>query len=105
MKFVVTFEDNEEMAHMRQAHMTEHLSFLEANRLSVDAAGPLFHYGNNEPAGGIWIVDDDDENAVHKLVKSDPFWPTGLRKNYTVLGWKQVFSDGKRLINPARFTS
>ncbi len=100
MKFIVTFEDNEEMSNMRQKYMEEHLSFLEANHSSIDAAGPLFQFKSNEPAGGIWIVEAESEDAVHDLVKNDPFWPTGLRKNYTVLGWKQVFSDGKRLINP-----
>ena len=101
MKFIVTFEDNEDMSHMRQKHMAEHLSFLETNRESIDAAGPLFRVENNEGAGGIWIVDANTEDAVHNLVKSDPFWPTGLRKNYAVLGWKQVFANGVRLVNPA----
>ena len=101
MKFIVQFEDNEEMAHMRQKHMLEHLAFLETNHSSIDAAGPLFHFENNEPAGGIWIVEAEDQDAVHELVKSDPFWPTGLRKTYTVLGWKQVFANGKRLTKPA----
>ncbi len=98
MKFIVTFEDNEEMSHMRQKYMAEHLSFLQSNQKSIEAAGPLFQVENNEGAGGIWIVDADSGDAVHDLVKSDPFWPTGLRKNYSVLGWKQVFADGERLI-------
>ena len=101
MKFVVTFEDNEEMSHMRQKHMSAHLSFLEANRKNIDAAGPLFRVDSKEGAGGIWIVDADSEDAVHELVKIDPFWPTGLRKGYTILGWRQVFADGKRLVDPA----
>ncbi len=100
MKFIVQFEDNEEMAHMRQKHMLEHLAFLESNHSSIDAAGPLFHSGSNEPAGGIWIVEAETEEVVHELVKSDPFWRTGLRKDYIVLGWKQVYCGGKRLINP-----
>ena len=101
MKFIVTFEDNEEMAHMRQKHMVDHLSFLESNRASIDAAGPLFRVENNEGAGGIWVVEANSDEEVHNLVKSDPFWPTGLRKSYAVLGWKQVFANGKRLIDPA----
>ena len=101
MKFIVTFEDNEDMSHMRQEYMAQHLSFLESNHKNIDAAGPLFHIEKNEAAGGIWIVNSESEETVHDLVKSDPFWPAGLRKNYTVLGWKQVFADGKRLIKPS----
>lgn len=99
MKFIVTFEDNDELSHMRQKHMAEHLSFLEANQGSIEAAGPLFRIESNEGAGGIWIVEADSGEAVHDLVKNDPFWPTGLRKSYTVLGWKQVFANGSRLVN------
>ena len=101
MKFIVTFEDNEKMSHMRQRHMAEHLSFLETNQNNIEAAGPLFQVSDGEGAGGIWVVDAESEEAAHDLVRNDPFWPTGLRKNYTVLGWKQVFADGRRLIHPA----
>ena len=101
MKFIVIFEDNEEMGHMRQKHMLDHLSFLDTNKNSIEAAGPLFQIENNEGAGGIWIVEADSGEDVHNLVKSDPFWPTGLRKSYTVLGWKQVFLNGERQIDPA----
>ena len=101
MKFIITFEDNEELAHMRQEYMADHLAFLESNQNSIEAAGPLFQASNGQGAGGIWVVDADSEDAAHELVKSDPFWPTGLRKNYTVLGWKQVFANGKRLVEPA----
>lgn len=101
MNFIVTLQDNDEMSHMRQKYMAEHLSFLEANQKGIEAAGPSFRTDNNEGAGGIWIVEADSGDAVHDLVKNDPFWPTGLRKSYTVLRWKQVFANGSRLINPA----
>ena len=35
---------------------------------------------------------------VERLVRDDPFWPTGLRQSVKVLEWKQVFAHGKRLI-------
>ena len=101
MKFIVTFEDNDSMSHMRQEFMADHLSFLETNRDSIEAAGPLFRVENKEGAGGLWIVEADSGDAVHDLVKNDPFWPTGLRKSYTVLAWKQVFANGSRLVGPA----
>ena len=36
-------------------------------------------------------------DVVEALVKEDPFWPTGLRRSVRILGWSQVFADGKRL--------
>ena len=52
---------------------------------------------NGEGAGGLWLVDAAGEPEIDALVKSDPFWPTGLRKSVRILKWNQVFADGHRL--------
>lgn len=96
MKFVVLFEDNEDHADKRQQFMSDHLGFLEKHGTVIAAAGPLFDQGTG--AGGLWVVDAADRNAVDGLIQTDPFWPTGLRQSVRVLEWKQVFADGKRLI-------
>ena len=83
---------------MRARHMAAHLAFLEENAASVQAAGPLKDTADAAPAGGLWLVEAASPEAVHALVKADPFWPTGLRKSYRVLEWTQVFKDGKRCI-------
>lgn len=98
MMFVLLFEDNEEYAAMRQQHMSEHLKFLTGNKNYIHSAGPLRDSETGSPAGGIWIVEAKDKDQVQVLVEQDPFWPTGLRKSVKILEWKQVFSDGKRLI-------
>ncbi|SIT43715.1 hypothetical protein BN2475_450019 [Paraburkholderia ribeironis] len=48
-------------------------------------------------AGGLWLVEADTPDAVDRLVRADPFWPTGLRRSVRVLIRKQVFADGARL--------
>ncbi|MGF1609856.1 MAG: YciI family protein [Kiloniellales bacterium] len=96
MIYVVSFEDNEDRADMRARHMAAHLAFLEHNAASVRAAGPLKDTADAAPAGGLWLVEAASPEAVHALVKADPFWPTGLRKSYRVLEWTQVFAEGKR---------
>jgi len=96
--FVVLFEDNPAAdPDLRKRHMPDHLAFLEKNADLVTAAGPL----SDElglPAGGLWIVDASDRNRVLKLIRDDPFWPTGLRRAVRILAWKQVFADGSRLV-------
>ena len=100
MKFVILFEDNPDASpDIRSTHMPDHLAFLERNKNSVSAAGPLKDEAG-QPAGGIWIVDADSADTARKLVEEDPFWPTGLRKSVNILAWTQVFADGKRLISP-----
>jgi uncharacterized protein len=98
MKFVVLFEDNLDVgADMRRKHMPAHIAFLDRNAHKVHAAGPL-KTPDGQGAGGIWVVDADDAGEVDKLVKDDPFWPTGLRKSVRILIWNQVYAEGQRLI-------
>jgi uncharacterized protein len=98
MKFVVLFEDNPAAGtDVRRQYMAAHLAFLEKHAAKVTAAGPL-QGSDGQGAGGLWLVEAADASEVDALVKEDPFWPTGLRKSVRILGWKQVFADGRRLI-------
>jgi uncharacterized protein YciI len=97
MKFVVLFEDDPDAAaDVRRNHMSAHLAFLERNSDKVNAAGPLQTL-SGQAAGGIWIVEADEAGEVDRLVKQDPFWPTGLRRSVRILAWNQVYAKGKRL--------
>jgi uncharacterized protein YciI len=97
MKFVVIFEDNPKAGtDLRRKHMPEHLAFLERNSARVTAAGPL-RTDDGQSAGGLWVVEATDAAEVDRLVKEDPFWPTGLRKSFRILAWAQVYADGQRL--------
>ncbi|MEL6171321.1 MAG: YciI family protein [Pseudomonadota bacterium] len=100
MKFIILFEDAPDAdPDIRTKHMKEHLEFLENNSSKIEAAGPLSDSAG-EGRDGLWIVDVESEDEVNRLVHEDPFWPTGLRKSYSIIGWKQVFADGARLIHP-----
>ncbi len=94
MLHVVLFEDNSGHAETRARHMEAHLAFLEAEADAIRAAGPLFD--GDAAAGGLWLVEAADPEAVEALVRKDPFWPTGLRRSHRILRWHQVFADGAR---------
>ena len=97
MLYAVLFEDNEEKATMRQAHMAAHLAFLEAHADAIQAAGPLTRAEDGRGAGGLWLVEAESLATVQSLIEQDPFWPTGLRKSQRILAWQQVFAAGRRL--------
>lgn len=96
MMYAVLFIDNPAHADQRQRFMQDHLAFLEKNAARILAAGPLQE--NGAGAGGLWLVDADNADAVVALVHADPFWPTGLRQSVRLLAWTHVFADGRRLI-------
>ncbi len=96
-RFIVLFEDDEMHTDQRLIHMDSHLEFLKENAAMILSAGPITHAESGTPAGGLWLVEASEESVVQELVKSDPFWPTGLRKKVEILLWNEVFRDGKRL--------
>ncbi len=97
MKFAVLFEDNPGTdVDVRTRYIPDHLAFLEKHAGEVEAAGPLKNE-DGSGAGGLWIVECDNEKDVRKLVEEDPFWPTGLRKTVRILSWTQVYAGGRRL--------
>lgn len=97
MLFAVLFEDEVQGAQdIRRQHMAAHLDFLERNASVILAAGPL--RDDNAPAGGLWLVEAASREEVDRLVRDDPFWPTGLRRSVRVLAWQQVFADGARIV-------
>jgi uncharacterized protein YciI len=98
MLYAVQFTDDPERAAVRQQLMAAHLGFLETHRDCIRAAGPLID-ADGSGAGGLWLVEAVNRRAVDDLVRSDPFWPTGLRKTVRILQWTQVFADGRRLIS------
>lgn len=98
MLYAVLFTDDPAHADARQRLMTAHLDFLERHRDRIRAAGPLRDGDEGEAAGGLWLVEAESADAVAALYKSDPFWPTGLRRAVRVLRWTQVFADGQRRV-------
>ena len=97
MRFVVLFEDEPSKAAVRPTLMPQHLAFLAANSETVLEAGPLAET-DGAPAGGIWLVEAENDAAVRALIETDPFWAAGLRRSVRVLAWKRVFAEGRALI-------
>lgn len=95
MRFAVHFIDDDEHGAKREEFMGEHLKFLERNSQNVLAAGPLLDAETGANAGGQWIVEAQDASDVEHLVRSDPFYGTGLRKEIRILEWKIVFDGGR----------
>jgi uncharacterized protein YciI len=97
MIYVVLLTDDPAYADERRRLMPAHLDFLESQKMCIRAAGPL-RDRDGGGAGGLWIVEAQNADAVEELCRADPFWPTGLRRSVQVLQWTQVFADGRRLI-------
>lgn len=99
MLFAILFEDDAARAdEIRRRDMPAHLAFLERHARAIQAAGPLRDAGDDSPAGGLWLVEAENSDAVDRLVREDPFWSAGLRRSARVLVWNQVFAGGARLI-------
>ncbi|UYV37868.1 YciI family protein [Rhodobacteraceae bacterium D3-12] len=98
MLMTILFRDTPDAdPEIRARHMPEHLDFLEQNRASIRAAGPLLA-PDGTVSGGLWLVEVAGAEAADALVRADPFFATGLRESWEICQWRQVFADGARQI-------
>jgi uncharacterized protein len=98
MLFAVLFEDRQELAEVRRKFLAEHLEWLDFHRQTVLVGGSLRQELNQNPKGGLWIVDSSDKDTLLQLIESDPFTREGLRKSYEIFHWSKVFDDRKVLV-------
>lgn len=98
MLYTILFQDNPNAdPDIRKRHMADHLDFLMRNKNTIQAAGPLKE-ADGTVKGGLWLVDVNSNDDAWHLIKSDPFWPTGLRDAIEVKQWVQVFADGQKVL-------
>lgn len=92
MQFVVLFEnDPETCVTIRLSYLPLHIAFLQRHAETIEVAGNLSD-GNDPAHAAMWVLNAEDEAEVERYVREDPFWPTGLRKSFKIMQWRQWFS-------------
>ncbi|AXI42777.1 YciI family protein [Sulfitobacter sp. SK011] len=98
MLYTIHFHDNPDAdPDLRPRFMAQHLAFLTDNKKAIRAAGPLKE-DDGQVKGGLWLVDVATVEQAWDLVKTDPFWTTGLRDKVEIKQWLQVFAEGQTLV-------
>lgn len=98
MLYTIHFYDNTDADHdIRPRFMQRHLAHLSENKAVIRAAGPLKEE-DGAVKSGLWLVDVETIEQAWELVRTDLFWPTGLRDTVEIKQWAQVFADGQTLV-------
>jgi uncharacterized protein len=77
----------------RAENLQAHVDWVAEHRASVLVAGSLRAEPDAVPRGGLWIVEAASRAAVLDLMKSDPFYLSGLRQDVEVLHWSKALED------------
>lgn len=93
MLFAVIFTDRSGQGALRAKHLQAHIEWVAAHRDQVRIAGSLRDEPGETPQGGLWIVEAESKEAVHRLMLSDPFWTCGLRERVQVLHWSKALDQ------------
>jgi uncharacterized protein YciI len=86
MRFVVIFEDREEMIPVREAHEPAHLAFLDQHRDEIPMAGSLRNVHGGPFVGGLWVFEVESRERAVELIESDPYYKANPRQ-YRLLAW------------------
>jgi hypothetical protein len=95
MLFIVQFEDKPGTGELRQKLLEEHFAFLDIRKDKVLVAGSMREIPSDQPIGGLWIVEANNETEVRDVIKDDPFWVNGLRASVRINRWVKAFPDRK----------
>ncbi len=95
MLFAVQFQDDPNKLATRQQYLQSHIDWLDQNADLVLVGGSLRKSPDDEPVGGLWIVNAETKEAVQQLIETDPFWIQGLRISVEILYWSKAFEERK----------
>lgn len=95
MLFIVQFEDHQNVSELRKELFDSHIAFLDRMKERVLVPGSMREVPSDEPIGGLWIVDAENEDEVREIFKDDPFWVNGMRARVRINRWVKAFPDRK----------
>lgn len=95
MLFAVTFTNHLDREELRVRHLQEHINWLEDNKEVIPIGGALKQEVDQIPTGGLWIANAKSKAQLDALLKTDPFYVCGLRKEYEMFYWFKTNKDRK----------
>jgi hypothetical protein len=90
MLFLVQCVDRPDAGALRQETRPAHLRYLEDFVDQIVIAGPTLGPDRQTPTGSVFIVNMDDEDAVERFCRNDPYAKAGLFARTTIQPFRQV---------------
>ena len=97
MRFVVIFEEGQEMALVRASSEPAHLAFLEAHREEIPMAGGLRDEHGGRYVGGLWVFEVESRERAVALIERDPYFLANPRK-YRLLAWGKALPQYRSMM-------
>jgi uncharacterized protein len=98
MLFAMMFTDKADHAELRAKNLQAHIEWLDKHREIILIAGSLRADPADNPKGGLWIAKADSREQLSELLKTDPFYISGLRQSFEIFHWSKANSERKVLI-------
>lgn len=84
MAYVIVGRDAPNSAEPRQAHLAQHLEFVERSIDRILVAGPLRDPATGANVGSLYVLDVDTEADARRLLEADPYHRAGVWAHVTV---------------------
>jgi uncharacterized protein len=98
MLFAMMFTDKADHAELRGKNLQAHIEWLDKHREIILIAGSLRADPADNPKGGLWIAEADSREQLLELLKTDPFYISGLRQSFEIFHWSKANSEREVLI-------
>lgn len=91
--FTLTCLDKADVLELRMAARPHHLAYVGTFGDAVKLAGPLLTGVEGSPKGSFFILDVEDETAVHAFADNDPYLGAGVFGERSVHAFRQVIGS------------
>ena len=91
--FTLTCLDKADVMDIRMATRPDHLAYVGSFGDAVRLAGPLLTGVDGSPKGSFFILDVEDEAAVHTFADGDPYLSAGVFGERSVHAFRQVIGS------------
>jgi uncharacterized protein len=96
MLFAVLFTDKPGHGEIRAENLQAHIDWLEKHKDVIPVGGSLRNAVGETPKGGLWIAEAESKLQIEELLRTDPFYISGLRQSYEILHWSKA--NSKRMV-------
>jgi uncharacterized protein len=96
MLFAIRFHDHPGRIEVRRQQLQAHIAWLDVHKDVILVGGSLRQSPEEDPVGGLWIVEAASKETVEELIAQDPFSIHGLRERHEIFHWSKAF-PGRRV--------
>ncbi len=93
MLYLVYLVDIEDNMPIRQKLLDDHMEYMGRHLSAIRLGGPLLNAEQQQPLGGMLIVEAPSEREIQAIIEADPYHKAGLWREVHIHPYKPIIDS------------